>query len=447
MTYPSLLLSRLTILLLLSYPAFALEVEQLTPFQMERLGAGERGGEVFYSLRPFANGGHDLLHDIPVEQRSGSKTLSAVFKDTGSRWVYLATRKSGVIHRSYFDLVNGSVGQRSAQHAARIMHLGGGWHRVAIDFQGSNVTSVHFGIAGGNGSPYFPADPGTDRVFFTQPALSGGASLAGSTASEKGLWVWRADPVLDLNERTALVNFMSNKGLNAAYVDARIPVLNNHYMLSEFIRIFKRKGFTVELMFGKPEWALFEHHHEVLNLIDQSIEYLRRHPEEAPVAVHLDIEAHLASQWQNNRNSVANQLLDLFAKVRARLADSGLPLVVDMPVWWDTFAVTRNGVSRPLHQWVIDSSDRTVLMDYRDTESRIVNDALQELRYAASKGKQVVVGVETMCIPPELITFCEEGTGVMESVLRNVDRRLKADQAAYRGTAVHHYHAYRHLRP
>ncbi|GAB3370595.1 hypothetical protein NCG89_09890 [Spongiibacter taiwanensis] len=403
---------------------------------------------MFYSLRSFANGGHDLVHDIPADQRSGSKTLSAVFKDTGSRWVYLATRKSGVIHRTYFDLLNGRAGQRSPEHGARIAHLGGGWHRVAVDFQGSNVTSVHFGIAGGNGAPYFSANPGTDRVFFTEPELSGGSvSLASAAASEKGLWVWRADPVLDQGERTALVNFMSGKGLNAAYVDARIPVLNNHYMLSEFIRTLSRQGIAVELMFGKPEWALFEHHHEVLNLVDQSIEYLRRHPEEAPVAVHLDIEAHLVGQWQDNRNSVANQLLDLLAKVRSRLAGTGLPLVVDIPVWWDTFSVTRNGVSRPLHQWVIDGSDRTVLMDYRDTESRIVNDASQELQYAASKGKQVVVGVETMCIPPELITFCEEGARVMESVLANVDRRLKADQAAYRGTAVHHYHAYRNLRP
>src|SRR5690606_27704940 len=105
-----------------------------------------------------------------------------------------------------------------------------------------------------------------------------------------------------------------------------------------------------------------------------------------------------------------------------------------------------DGVSRPLHQWVIDAADRVVLMDYRDTEARIVADADAELRYASNRGKEIVVGVETMCIPPELITFCEEGSANMESILGRVDEQFPG-HPSYRCYAVHHYEAYSRLRP
>lgn len=450
----------LAIIFLLSNIAIAEPLSGLTPFQIESVIAGEGGpnGNRYYSVRAFNNGGHDLIHDVPAAQRTGNKVLSAYFKDTGRRWVYLATRKSGVIHRSYFDLLNGTLGASSAEHNAAITQIGGGWYRVNIRYSAINVTSVHFGIAQGNSAPYFNAQASIDRVFFSSPHITdstAGSHLNASTSqpstsssnvSQKGLWVWRADPVLDVQKRTELLTFMLNKELNTAYIDARIPVLYNHYMLSEFIRTFQSRGIAVELMFGKPEWALRDNHHEVLDLVDQAVEYTRRYPDAKPTAIHLDIEAHLVSQWQNQRAWVANQLVDLITLVKGRAADVALPLVVDMPVWWDSFNVSRSGVSRPLHQWVIDASDRVALMDYRDTEQRIVNDADAELRYATARNKKVVVGVETMCIPPELITFCEEGSTNMESILRSVDSQLPQNHSSYLGYAVHHYQAYKDLR-
>lgn len=436
--------------------ALAGTITDLDSNQIESLGAGPDGpgGQAYHSWRAYGGGSHDMVHDIAAVQRNGTRTVSAYFKDTGSRWVYLASRKSGLIERTYFDLLRGAVGSKSDQHQATITAVGNGWFRASISYSGVNVTSVHFGMANNNGVPYFGGNPAVHRVFFSQPELSGGepgtASAAPSAAPagrmQKGLWVWRAASVLDVSQRNAVLGFMANKGLNTVYIDARVPVLQNHYMLSEFIRAANAREIQVELMFGKPEWALVEHHWEVLNLVDQAAEYVRRFPDAAPTAVHLDIEAHLVAQWQQQRNSVASQLLDLFAKVKSRLNAVSLPLAVDMPVWWDGFAVVRDGVSRPLHQWVIDAADRVVLMDYRDTEARIIADAESELRYASNRGKEIVVGVETMCIPPELITFCEEGSANMEYILGRVDDQLPG-HPSYRGYAVHHYEAYSRLRP
>lgn len=428
----------------------AAPLNNLKSFQIESVVAGDDGpiGR-YYSLRAYNSGAHDRVQDIAPDQRGGSKVLSAYFKDTGRRWVYLATRKSGVIHRSYFDLLSGNIGQASAEHNPEVMPIGDGWYRISIGYNAENVTSVHLGIAGQNGSPYFSGQTNLDRVYFSAPDISDRPASGASPSAiipQKGLWVWRADPVLDIEKRTELLSFMLNKGLNTAYIDARIPVLNNHYMLSEFIRTFQSRGIAVELMFGKPEWALRDHHHELLSLVDQAVEYSRRYPDARPTAIHLDIEAHSVSQWQDQRDWVANQLLDLLAEARSRAAVVGLPLVADMPVWWDSFAVSRYGASRPLHQWFIDATDRVALMDYRDTEQRIINDADEELRYASTQNKQVVLGVETMCIPPTLITFCEEGSANMEYVLQRVHSQLPANNRSYNGFAVHHYEAYRTMR-
>ena len=420
---------------------------------LESVGAGPSGpgGDTFYSARAYAYGAHDYIYDLSAGERGGGRrVLSAYFKDTGSRWVYLASRHSnGEISRTYFDLLAGTVGAQAYGHDAAISAQGGGWYRVSIAFELSEITSVYFGIAAANGRPFFAGDPGVNRVFFSEPRLDSGkaAPTAANAAATRAMWIWKADTVLNIQQRNELMAFAANREINTFYIDARTPVLHNQYMLAEFIRASQARGIRVELLFGKPEWALYYHHHEVLSLVDAAVGFARRYPDARPAAVHLDIEAHLVHQWQGDRNAVANQLLDLYEEVRRRVAPDNLPLIVDMPVWYDQYLLPRRGQSRLMHEWIIDSSDGVALMDYRDTEARIVNDAQEELRYASATGKSMIVGVETMCINPEQITFCEEGNGVMNAVLGRVNAQLRSQYPSYRGVAIHHYEDYRRLRP
>lgn len=428
-------------------------LQDLRVNNLESVGAGPSGpgGDTFYSARAYAYGAHDYIYDLGAdEEGAGRRVLSAYFKDTGSRWVYLASRnRNGQISRTYFDLLAGTVGAQDAGHDAAISAQGGGWYRLSIAFELRDVTSLYFGIAAANGAPFFAGDPGINRVFFSGPRLDSGAAVptAANAAATRAMWIWKADTVLDIQRRNELMTFAANREINTFYIDARTPVLHNQYMLAEFIRASQARGISVELLFGKPEWALYYNHHEVLTLIDEATGFARRYPDAKPSAVHLDIEAHLVHQWQGDRNAVANQLLDLYEQVRNRLAPANLPLIVDMPVWYDQYVLPRRGQSRLMHEWIIDSSDGVALMDYRDTEARIINDADAELRYASASGKSMVVGVETMCINPEQITFCEEGSGVMNAVLGRVNSRLRSSHPSYRGVAIHHYEDYRRLRP
>lgn len=442
----------LLLITIFSHQVVAAPLHDLRLNNLESVGAGPSGpgGDIFYSARAYAYGAHDYIYDLATaEQGSGRRVLSAYFKDTGSRWVYLGTlNRNGEISRTYFDLVAGAIGTLAALHDAAISPQGGGWYRVSITFDLAGVSSLYFGIAETNGSPFFASDPRVNRVYFSSPRLDAGTATptAANAAATRAMWIWKADTVLNVQQRTELMTFAANREINTFYIDARTPVLHNQYMLAEFIRASQARGISVELLFGKPEWALYYNHHEVLTLIDAAVDYGRRYPDARPTAVHLDIEAHLIPQWQGDRNGVVNQLLDLYDEVDDRAAEVGMPLLVDMPVWYDQYLLPRHGQSRPMHEWIIDSSDGVALMDYRDTEERIVNDADAELRYASATGKNMIVGVETMCINPEQITFCEEGSGVMNGVLGRVNTRLRS-HGAYRGVAIHHYEDYRRLRP
>ncbi len=428
--------------------------------RIEMVGAGPAGpsNQVYYSVRAYGDGAHDVIHDLsPAQQGRGYRIFSAFMKDTGARWVYLATRlRSGEIRRTYFDLVTGSVGARAAGHEVGFSPQGGGWYRASVGFDVDNVTTVYVGIAQSNGVPFFAANHGTDRIYlsdvrYESPEPSRSSSqpqpAAPNAAATRAIWIWKADTVLNAQRRQELLTFAANRELNAFYIDARTPVLHHQPALAEFIRMAKARGISVDLVFGKPEWALYQNHHEVLTLVDQAVEFTRRYPDARPSAVHFDIEAHLIHQWRGDRNSVANQLIDLYQEADRRLADVSMPLVVDMPVWYDIYTLPRYGQSRPMHEWIIDATDGVALMDYRDSEARIIADADAELRYANATGKFMIVGVETMCIEPESITFCQEGDNYMQHVLRNVNTRLRGQYSAYRGVAIHHYEDYRRLRP
>ncbi|MBB3046758.1 hypothetical protein FHR99_000994 [Litorivivens lipolytica] len=437
--------------------AYAERLESMRSNRVEIVAAGPSGPteQVYYSVRAYGSGAHDAIHDLTPSQRgSGYRIVSAQLKDTGTRWTYLATRhEGGDIRRTYFDLATGSVGTRAAGHEVGFSPQGGGWYRASLGFDVAGVTTVYVGLAAADGVPFFEANHGTDRIFLSDVKLEAPAATAShsaqpaNAAATRALWVWKADTVLNPRKRQELFTFAANRELNTLYIDARTPVLHNQPALAEFIRLAQDRGLAVELLFGKPEWALYGNHHEVLTLVDQAIEFTRRYPEARPTAVHLDIEAHLIHQWQNDRNSVANQLINLYEEVDRRLAAVSLPLMVDMPVWYDIYTLPRYGQSRAMHEWIIDATDSVALMDYRDTEARILNDADTELRYANATGKAMVVGVETMCIEPQQITFCEEGDRFMQSVLRSVNTKLRGQYSAYRGIAIHHYEDYVRLKP
>lgn len=296
-----------------------------------------------------------------------------------------------------------------------------------------------------------PADSGAPGDDITQERCSPGitsddaqsaASSECENATVRALWIWGSREVFDRAYESQLFEL----NFNRIYLAAIQALQHDQTALAEFFRRAHHRGIAVELLFGQPDWALAENHHQVLSIIDQVGNFARRFPDIQVAGIHLDVEPYLLPQWDTDRQSLASAYIDLLESARERSSQSGLPLFADIPVWYDEHAIFRGGRARMLHELAIDATDGISLMDYRDHSEPIVNDASIELGYALTQNKGVTIGVETLCIEPTWITFCEEGRSVMEQTLKSVNHTLQ-DHAAYRGYAIHHLDSYLELAP
>ncbi|HCS26911.1 MAG TPA: hypothetical protein DIW43_05630 [Spongiibacteraceae bacterium] len=266
------------------------------------------------------------------------------------------------------------------------------------------------------------------------------------TTGVRALWVWGSAVVLDTNRAQQLFELAEQHALNRIYLAATQALEHDQTALANFFRRAQQLGIHIELLFGQPDWALPENHHYVLSVIDRAGAFAERFPDITVSAIHLDVEPYLLPEWDADRNSLGNAYIDLLESARARSGNLSMPLMADIPVWYDEHRITRNGQPRLLHELVIDATDGVSLMDYRDSSQRIINDASDELAYASLAAKPMVVGVETLCIKPIWITFCEEGSAAMNQILTIIDKDLKR-YTAYRGYAIHHLDSFLELAP
>lgn len=293
-------------------------------------------------------------------------------------------------------------------------------------------------------APLSNADESPQRC--TEPEAGSDLNSDCANADIRALWVWGSQVVFEPSQEQQLFDLAEQKSLNRIYLAAIQALRQNQTALARFFQRAEQRGISVELLFGQPDWALPENHHQVMSIIDQVTDFAERFPDITVAGIHLDVEPYLLPEWDNDRQSLGNAFIDLLEAARSRANKASLPLLADIPVWYDEHGIFRNGRARTLHELVIDATDGVGLMDYRDSSQRIINDASVELAYASSAQKPVVVGVETLCIEPSWITFCEEGSTFLEQTLATVNRELKR-YSAYQGYAIHHFDSYLELHP
>lgn len=263
---------------------------------------------------------------------------------------------------------------------------------------------------------------------------------------QRGLFVWDNGPSASAQGRADLAALMQANGLNAAYLQAQTLVHDNPDALHAAISALAKAGIESELLIGNHAWARTANHAQALAVVDALVGFAADSGPPLPLAVHLNAEPHALPEWQTDPNGTANAALDLLDQIAAKLQGSSLRLHYDIPNWYDDVAVTRNGQTRPLLQWVIDRCDGVLVMDYRDTAADQLALVQGELDYARAAGKKIVVASETSCgVAPE-ITFCEEGKTALAAAQAQVGQALGGD-AAFGGVAVHHWQAFVALKP
>lgn len=269
----------------------------------------------------------------------------------------------------------------------------------------------------------------------------------------RATWLWGSSVVKTPAETTKFFSFASTHAITGVYVEAQSLIPEAPAALTSFITTASAQGVEVELLFGYEIWARATEHAKAVTLAQSAVAFSQGLSGAKPVGLHFDVEPHQLPEWQAGGASeaqIASEFIDLLEKLHAVTKGTGLRLSVDIPFWYDGRTLTRGGMTRPLSEWVADSVDRVVLMDYRDIadgNDGIIAQGATEVAYATNSGKQVVIGVETLCqLDPPKVTFCEEGAAVLDAQLEKVVAANKT-KSGFFGIAVHDYKAYAALKP
>ncbi len=262
------------------------------------------------------------------------------------------------------------------------------------------------------------------------------------------MWSWNDSDINTRARQNRLLDFSVNKKVTTIYLHSEGLLKNNPQLLASFIDLAATRNIGVELLFGAPEWTFTKNHQIALALVSKANAFVNSLRGARPVGLHFDVEPHALPGWEGNQSSYGAQLLDLYAKLKqAKRPD--LYLNADIAMGYSLVTLTRNGVSKPLTHWLVDSVDRTTLMAYRDYAQgpdSIIAHGNNPVNYAATIGKRAHIAVETTCnLQPEKMSFCEEGEAEMQAGLDSVVANYRIN-AGFGGVAIHDYRAYFLLR-
>jgi hypothetical protein len=294
-------------------------------------------------------------------------------------------------------------------------------------------------------------------AIFVSSLFGAAGSAAPQSYEPAALWEWDENVITNAHAQTAFFAFAASHGVNRVYIECESAIQNNQSALIAFLEAAANQGLTTELLFGDDKWVFpghgYPHQGYAVSLTAKyAAELLGKMTSGKPVAVHYDVEPADLPQWKMHQNKLANDYVELVTKLAGAAHKIGLGLSTDVTYWYSDVSVTRHGVTSPFNQLIMNVVDNYVIMDYRDTATRIEQQAATDLAYADSiSGKQVTIGVLTNCHEkPADISFCNDtkqsGTKYMEAALRDVDK-VESPNAAFTGFAIEDYAGFRRLGP
>jgi hypothetical protein len=284
----------------------------------------------------------------------------------------------------------------------------------------------------------------------TQQSVRGAAvgTAAVSPAARRAMWSWYDADIGTSGRQRAMLDFAAAHRVGVIYLHSEALLNRQPALLAGFLNRAAAYGVTVELLFGASEWMLSANHQYVLDLVAKANAFVAGLKGARPAGLHFDIEPHALPNWQTDQVAMGQQLIDLYQKL-ARAKAAGLYVHADIALGYAYLTLTRGGVSKTLSQWLVDSTDRTTVMSYRDVAlgaDGIVAHAAHPIAYAGTLGKLAVAGVETAChaeLPK--VTFCEEGRVALEGQLGGVGAYFNG-AAGFGGVAIHDYRNFKALR-
>ncbi|MDA2938490.1 hypothetical protein MYX75_09540 [Acidobacteria bacterium AH-259-A15] len=262
----------------------------------------------------------------------------------------------------------------------------------------------------------------------------------------KAMWLWETEKIVTSpNEQQRLLTFCKTQGITDLFL--QIPyeakekkgqweILWSPLLIRPLICQLHQVGVKVHALDGDPRFALGEWHGRVIATIQSIIQYNReRPPQERFDGIRFDIEPYLLPNFGGvQKEAILKQYLSLLVASQTLARQADLAFGVDIPFWFDErnefFEPTAEVEGRPVSELIIDIVDNVGIMDYRTQAygaDGVIAQGTQELRYAAKRGKEVFVGLETVELPDEtILAFSPACTGSSRILVKAIDgKRLR----------------------
>lgn len=245
------------------------------------------------------------------------------------------------------------------------------------------------------------------------------------------MWVWNRRQLLgEGGGRDRLFQFCAKTGVNHIFLALEMEttstpsgprvLIQQPEEYRKFLESAHEQGLQVEALAGTPQWADRENHPDALAAVDAIIDFNRSAPKSGRFdGLHFDVEPYTLVSYVDAKH--ATRLLQDFLRMVSLCAnrvhtEAGLRFTCDVPAYFYAgsgpgirqFVVEFNGRRATVGEHLTDLLDTVTLMDYHneaDGAGGSIAAALPALRYAASRGKSILVGVETSAEPDSTVYF------------------------------------------
>ena len=235
-----------------------------------------------------------------------------------------------------------------------------------------------------------------------------------------GVWWWNSHLDSDI-----YLTFAKENGINEIYYCSS----EFGEETSSFIDSANKFGIDVYWLQGEYQWL--DDATPFLNKIEKYRKYQIDYPNSKFSGIHLDIEPHQNPDFQNSRGDLILKLIELADLLKENYDD--ISFDYDIPFWLDD-VITYKNVCCQAYKHIIDIADRVFVMSYRDSADSIIDIASEELDYAESIGKKIILSVECSSEEGDKVSFAEEGRIALKEELIKLQQILKEKI----GLSVHH---------
>ncbi|WP_028531210.1 hypothetical protein [Paenibacillus sp. UNC217MF] len=262
--------------------------------------------------------------------------------------------------------------------------------------------------------------------------------------TRKATWIWQAERIETESEQ--LIDFAKKNRINVMYLHMDMTIPEASYR--RFLKQAGQAGVEVHGLAGHPLWALREYRDKMMKLTEWVSAYNQHSAaDERFKGLHLDVEPYVLPDWGDDQPSIIRSwtanMSDWLNAVKSR---SDLELSVDMPVWFDSITVP-DAQETSLSEWIIRRFDHVTLMAYRqqiEGGNGILELVQNEIEIADRVGTPIWIGVNTKPMKEAHTTFYDAGVQAMESVLNQVQERLR-HHTSFTGVAIHDYRYWNHM--